>query len=176
MIEYKVLLTGSVGAGKTTAVNALSQKSTVCTDVDASDITLNRKPTTTVAMDYGVYETGSERIHVYGTPGQERFNFMWDILSIGAAGLVVLVDNSRENPVQDMAQYLKQFPSFVNQGKVVIGVTCADLSPSPEINQYSQELSRLGYDFPVCQMDARSGGDVLNTVYALIETQNRQAA
>jgi len=176
MIEHKVLMTGPVGSGKTTAVRSLSYKEVICTDVDASDITLNRKPTTTVAMDYGVYHAGRERIHLYGTPGQERFDFMWDILSVGAAGLILLIDNSRENPLQDMKHYLKLFPSFVNRGKVVIGVTYTDVSPSPEINQYSKELSKLGFDFPVYAIDARKSDDVIDTIYALIDMKDTQAA
>ena len=176
MNEYKVVMTGPVGAGKTTAVQSLGCSSLVYTDVNATDIAVKRKPTSTVAMDYGVYNSGKERIHLYGTPGQERFDFMWDILSIGAMGLILLIDNSRENPLQDMKQFLKLFPAFINKGQVVVGVTCTDVATTPAINHYQDELTKLGYEFPVCSTDARNGESVLNTIYTLLEMQERRAA
>ena len=99
MSNYKIIFTGPVGAGKSTAIAALSDVPPVTTDEQASDMTKDLKPTTTVAMDYGVMKLdGDERIHLYGTPGQERFNFMWDILSEGGLGLVMLLDNTRTDP------------------------------------------------------------------------------
>ncbi len=168
-MEYKILLTGPVGAGKTTAVNSLSCIEVVNTDVDASDITLNRKPTTTVAMDYGVYRAEGQRIHLYGSPGQERFDFMWDILTLGTHGVVLLVDNSRDNPLQDMKHYLKLFDYFVAERKLVIGVTCRDISETPAINDYCNELAAMNLDIPVYAVDPRNGKDVLGVVHALIE-------
>ncbi|MEE9356953.1 MAG: ATP/GTP-binding protein [Sedimenticolaceae bacterium] len=79
MSNYKIIFTGPVGARKTTAINAVSDTPVIMTDEVASDMTRTRKKSTTVAMDYGVMNLGSgERVHLYGTPGQERFNFMWD--------------------------------------------------------------------------------------------------
>ena len=77
MKENKIIFTGPVGVGKTTAISALSDEPPVQTDASASDITLVRKGYTTVAMDYGVIHLDEEtKVHLYGTPGQERFNFM----------------------------------------------------------------------------------------------------
>src|SRR5690606_3823761 len=78
---YKILFTGPVGAGKTTAITSLSDTPPVLTESLASDGTMRRKPTTTVALDYGVMRLSvKDQLHLYGTPGQERFDFMWDIL------------------------------------------------------------------------------------------------
>ena len=96
MEHHKIIFTGPVGAGKTTAINALSDIPTVRTDAAATDMAATRKKETTVALDYGVMAVSpSERIHLYGTPGQQRFDFMWDILTEGGIGLVLLLDNSR---------------------------------------------------------------------------------
>ena len=101
--HYKVLFTGPVGAGKTTAIRTISDNLPMMTDVSATDETKDRKPQTTVAMDYGVIRLGrNEVVHLYGTPGQERFDFMWEILQEGALGLVVLVDNARPSPIADL--------------------------------------------------------------------------
>ena len=76
MSNHKIIFTGPVGAGKTTAISSISDMPPLTTDEAASDMTRNRKSGTTVAMDYGVMNLqASERIHLYGTPGQERFDW-----------------------------------------------------------------------------------------------------
>jgi signal recognition particle receptor subunit beta len=103
MSQYKIIFTGPVGAGKTTAINSISDLPPVKTDAAASDMTKSKKSATTVAMDYGVMNLpGGEKLHLYGTPGQERFDFMWDILVTGGIGLVLLLDNTRADPFVDM--------------------------------------------------------------------------
>ncbi|RKZ90665.1 MAG: GTP-binding protein, partial [Gammaproteobacteria bacterium] len=88
MSDYKIIFTGPVGAGKTTAITSISDVPPVGTDASASDMTKKRKGSTTVAMDYGILKLdGGEQIHLYGTPGQERFDFMWEILTTGGLGL-----------------------------------------------------------------------------------------
>ena len=80
MVENKIIFTGPVGVGKTTAIAALSDDPPVQTDASASDMTQDRKGHTTVAMDYGVIRLDEHtKVHLYGTPGQERFDFMWII-------------------------------------------------------------------------------------------------
>ncbi|HHC73510.1 MAG TPA: GTP-binding protein, partial [Thiothrix sp.] len=72
----KFIFTGPVGAGKTTAIQALTEDGILDTDVKTSDATGLRKETTTVAMDFAVVQlSNKELVHVYGTPGQERFDF-----------------------------------------------------------------------------------------------------
>ena len=81
MAVYKLVFAGPVGAGKTTAVQSLSDIEVVSTESVATDETRRLKRTTTVAMDYGVMRLDNgDQVHLYGTPGQKRFDFMWDIL------------------------------------------------------------------------------------------------
>jgi uncharacterized protein len=169
MEHHKIIFTGPVGAGKTTAINALSDVPTVVTDARASDMTTSRKGETTVAMDYGILKVSDkERIHLYGTPGQERFDFMWDILTEGGIGLVLLLDNTRPDPFHDMQFFLQAFARFILQTKVVIGVTRMDLKLAPGVEDYHERLYGHGPNPPVFQVDARDRRDVTLLVRALL--------
>jgi len=166
---YKIIFTGPVGAGKTTAITSLSDEPAVTTDEQASDMTQQRKQTTTVAMDYGVMNLGGdERIHLYGTPGQERFNFMWDILVEGGIGLILLLDNTRSNPFQDLQFFLDAFNDFIENNKVIIGITFMDVQPSPSLQNYHQKLAELKCKVPVFEVDSREQEDVATLVQALL--------
>jgi len=165
----KIIFTGPVGAGKTTAIQTMSDTPIVSTNEGTSDMTKNRQAHTTVAMDYGQIKIGDkEKIHLYGTPGQERFSFMWDILTKGALGLILLLDNSRENPQQDLKFYTNSFKYFIAQGELVIGITRIDEEKSPTIQDYRQWLEEQSIDAPVFSVDAREKQDVSSLVQALL--------
>ncbi len=165
----KIIFTGPVGAGKTTAIQAMSDIPIVSTNEEASDMTKNRKSQTTVAMDYGRINIGEgEKIHLYGTPGQERFSFMWDILTKGALGLILMLDNSRDNPQQDLKFYTQSFKSFIEKGELIIGVTRIDDIQKPNINQYRHWLNELSIDAPVFGVDGRHQKDISSLVQALL--------
>ncbi|MDD2759156.1 MAG: ATP/GTP-binding protein [Methylomonas sp.] len=169
MSHYKIIFTGPVGAGKTTAINSISDIPTVKTDAAASDMTKNRKASTTVAMDYGVMNLdGGEKVHLYGTPGQERFDFMWDILTTGGIGLILLLDNTRADPFQDMRFFLDAFDKFIRSTAVTIGVTQMDLSNTPTIADYHIQLEKMSIKPPVFAVDAREHNDVSLLVQSLL--------
>ena len=169
MSQYKIIFTGPVGAGKTTAIGSLSDVPLMKTDEAASDMTKERKAETTVAMDYGIMNINEgEKIHLYGTPGQERFDFMWDILTVGGIGLVLLLDNSRADPFKDLQFFLKSFASFIQETGVAIGVTQMDVSTRPTIDDYHRQLKELDMSIPVFSVDAREKKDVSILVQALM--------
>jgi len=169
MTHYKIIFTGPVGAGKTTAINSISDAPPIKTDAAASDMTKNRKSSTTVAMDYGVMNLdGGEKVHLYGTPGQERFDFMWDILTTGGIGLILLLDNTRADPFQDMRFFLEAFDKFISSTAVAIGVTQMDLSNKPTIDDYHRQLQAMSLKPPVFAVDAREYNDVSLLVQALL--------
>ncbi|QPK63308.1 ATP/GTP-binding protein [Methylomonas sp. LL1] len=169
MSQYKIIFTGPVGAGKTTAISSISDSPPVKTDAAASDMTKNRKSTTTVAMDYGVMNLDDgQKVHLYGTPGQERFDFMWDILTSGGIGLILLLDNTRADPFQDMRFFLEAFDKFIQSTAVAIGVTQMDLSGKPTIADYQQQLQAMKLNPPVFAVDAREHSDVSLLVQALL--------
>jgi len=167
--DNKILFTGPVGAGKTTAIGAISDIPPVTTDAAASDMTLNRKGYTTTAMDYGVLNLdGGAKVHLYGTPGQERFDFMWEILSAGGIGLILLLDNTRPSPVKDMQFFMKAFSDMIRQVPVVVGITKADLKPSPSTEDYARILEKANMRLPIFEVDSRRTDDVRNLVMALL--------
>lgn len=167
----KIVFAGPVGAGKTTAIASISDIEPVRTDERASDMTADRKSNTTVAMDYGMLRLpGGEKVMLYGTPGQERFDFMWDILSDGGIGLVLLIDNTRPQPFDDMRFFLDAFREFIGRTQVVIGVTHSDETPMPSPAEYRDALHAHGIaqPVPVFEVDARSHADVSLLVQSLL--------
>ncbi|NOY62267.1 MAG: GTP-binding protein [Gammaproteobacteria bacterium] len=169
MSNYKIIFTGPVGAGKTTAITALSDVPPVTTDEAASDMTKTMKQSTTVALDYGMMKLdGDERIHLYGTPGQERFDFMWDILSEGGLGLILLLDNTRADPFKDLHFFLESFKEFIAESKLVVGVTRMDLSDNPPLSEYHKQLDSANINPPVFAVDARQRRDVYVMTQALL--------
>jgi signal recognition particle receptor subunit beta len=131
------------------------------------------KSATTVAMDYGLMKlNNTERVHLYGTPGQERFDFMWDILKKGALGLVILIDNSRKSPLSDLEFYLKEFGDLVTNTKVVVGVNFMKAVDAPTLEDYHRFLldEKRSYQInpPIFEVDARSKSDMVMLIQALL--------
>lgn len=171
----KIVFSGTVGAGKSTAIATLSDIPTVNTEAVASDETAELKRTTTVAMDYGILHLPcGEKVMLYGTPGQERFNFMWDILSEGGIGLILLINNATIAPLTDLENYLKAFKTFISTTAVTIGITHMDSAPTPTLSDHREKLAKLGFDpLPaVFRVDARNRDDVAMLVKALLYTLN----
>ncbi|TDT41649.1 hypothetical protein DES49_1750 [Halospina denitrificans] len=168
-MEHKIIFAGPVGAGKTTAIQTISDIEVVSTESKASDDVSERKETTTVAMDYGTLDVGGEqKIHLYGTPGQERFSFMWDIITIGGLGLVLLLDNKREDPLADLEFFIQAFRPFIKKSSMVIGVTRMDMKARPGLYSYHTKLNELGVKAPVFEVDARERNDITVLLQALL--------
>lgn len=169
MNDHKIIFTGPVGAGKTTAISALSDAPIVSTNEAATDMTQDRKKETTVAMDYGIMKLESgEKIHLYGTPGQERFNFMWDILVEGGIGLILLLNNNRPDPFRDLGFFMDSFAGFISSTTVAVGVTRMDEARKPSIADYHDHLEARHKHIPIFEVDARDQGDVSLLVEALL--------
>lgn len=160
--EYKLIFTGTMGAGKTTAITAISDIAPVSTDVQRSEAGDDTKVTTTAALDYGeVTLPRGDVLRLYGTPGQARFDFMWKILSEGALGVVVLVDNRRPDPLADLREYLTAFRDVVAGSRAVVGVGRRDTHPVPDLDAYYDVATELGLSAPIVSVDVRRRSDVL---------------
>ena len=171
MPQLKFIFTGTPGAGKTTAIAAISDFPPVSTDASVTDDLIEVKEGTTVAMDFGELTLDSgERIGLYGTPGQERFRHMWEILINGGLGLIILVDNSRPDPIADLKIYLDNFKQFILDTGAVIGITRSDLNPKIGLQNYQDFLEKEGWVLPIFEADARSKDDVLLLLDMLMAT------
>ncbi len=173
MENFRFIFTGPVGAGKTTAIRSVSNLVYMDSDVKVSDRATFSKPKTTVAMDNGVLQLDkNRRVHLYGTPGQKRFSFMWDILARSMAkdcsGLVILIDNARDYPFVDLMYYLSEFRQLVDTKNIVIAVTHSDIQSVPTLRDYKNWLGRRDISASVVQIDARKERDVLFIIRMLL--------
>ena len=174
-MEHIILFAGPMGAGKTTAIQSLSDIPVILTEAANSDRTTADKATTTVAMDYGeIGVTDEEKIRMYGIPGQRRFDFMWRILRDRAEGMVLLVHNDAPDPVNQMREYMIEFAELCERGGVAVGITRMDVGPGPTLTQYTDVLERERPDLmvPVMPVDPRDRGHMemlLMTLIANIE-------
>ena len=177
MSEIKLLFAGPMGAGKTTAIRAISEIEPISTEVANTDLDECDKAETTVAMDYGelTLDTG-HTLRLYGSPGQRRFEFMWPLLAEGALGIVVLLDNSRPDPLADLSEFLDAFTPQIDGGRVVVAVGRLDAHPRPSLDDYVDAVAARGQFLPVVDADVRRRDDVigvLDLLFAQIEAAGR---
>ena len=138
------------------------------TDVRNTDSGLS-KEMTTVGMDYGeVTLEGGDKLRLYGTPGQKRFDFMWKILSKGALGLVILIDNRQPDPLADLDMYVDGFKQLINDTACVVAVGRMETHASPDLEQFSSHLAERGILCPVLAADVRDGVQVTQLLELLL--------
>ncbi|MGD8397845.1 MAG: ATP/GTP-binding protein [Anaerolineae bacterium] len=113
MQTVKMVVTGPFNAGKTEFIRSVSEIDVVSTERRISDVTSRVKDETTVAMDFGRISVDQDLVlYLFGTPGQKRFDFMWEILSEGMLGFVVLVDSVRPETFREARRILDVFRGY----------------------------------------------------------------
>src|ERR687883_1821078 len=106
----KIVVTGPFAAGKTTLIRTISEITVLSTEKDITDETRARKSETTVAMDFGRITIDRELVlYLFGTPGQDRFDFMWEILGEGMLGYILLLDANRPESLEEARGILDAF-------------------------------------------------------------------
>jgi signal recognition particle receptor subunit beta len=168
----KILIAGGFGAGKTTLVGSVSeirplQTEEVLTDesIGIDDIAgVEDKATTTVAMDFGRITINDDIVvYLFGTPGQDRFWFLWDELSLGALGAVILTDTSRLTDCFTSVDY------FERRGTpFLVAVNCFEGGRRYGANAVRNALD-LDDQVPVIMCDARNRASVKEVLIALVE-------
>jgi signal recognition particle receptor subunit beta len=156
MGPYRIVFAGPIGAGKTTAIGALSDIPPISTEVASVEAEAVGKQTTTVAFDLGqvLLESG-DLVQLYGAPGQARFDFMWPMISENAIGAVILADNRRPDTIDLTLDYVREFAPRVAAGNCVVGVGRTDVRRTPTVDQYQDALEAAGFAIPVMEVDIR---------------------
>ena len=121
MQTVKMVVTGPFNAGKTQFIQSISEIDVVSTERKISnDAERTVKATTTIAMDFGRITVDDDLVlYLFGTPGQKRFDFMWEILSEGMLGFVVMVDSSRPETFREARSILETFRAYAPTPYVV---------------------------------------------------------
>ena len=120
MQTVKMVITGPFSAGKTEFIQSVSEIDVVSTERKISSDAERVKEDTTVAMDFGRITVDDDLVlYLFGTPGQRRFDFMWEILSEGMLGFVVLVDSVRPETFREARHILEVFKAYAETPYVV---------------------------------------------------------
>jgi len=137
----KIVVTGPFAAGKTTLIRTISEITVLSTERGITDSTRSRKNETTVAMDFGRITIDRDLVlYLFGTPGQERCDCMWEILGEGMLGYVVLVDAEREDSLLEAAGILDAFRRMARVPYVVA------LNRSSGVDQEGEQRIRQALD------------------------------
>lgn len=113
MQTVKMVVTGPFSSGKTQFIQTVSEIDVVATERKISTESERIKETTTVAMDFGRITVDDDLVlYLFGTPGQKRFDFMWEILSEGMLGFIVMVDSTRPETFREARRILETFRAY----------------------------------------------------------------
>jgi small GTP-binding protein len=163
----KVVVTGPFAAGKTTLIRTISEITVLSTERGITDSTRKRKAETTVAMDFGRITIDRDLVlYLFGTHGQDRFDFMWEILGEGMIGYLLLVDASREDSVQEAAGILAAFRTMARVPYVVaLNRAAGDDHALAESVRSQLEIPS---DVAIMSCDATDKESVKNVLLALL--------
>ena len=175
----KIVVTGPFAAGKTTLIRTISEITVLSTEKGITDETRSRKTDTTVAMDFGRITIDRDLVlYLFGTPGQDRFDFMWEILGEGMLGYVLLVDATRPDSLDEAVGILEAFRKMAHV-PFVVGLNRSEGMDEAEESRIRDVLD-LGSDVPVVPCDATDRESVksvlLALLYAVVESLDSAAA
>jgi len=176
-IPVKIVIAGGFGVGKTTAVGAVSEIAVLTTEAAMTEVAAEvdrtghtpEKTLTTVALDFGRITIDSEiKLYLFGTPGQDRFGFMWRDLVEGALGALVIVDTRRMNDCYPAVDYFEKIGL-----PFVVAVNMFDGALSHDLADVRWALA-VREQTPLITFDARSRRSVRDALVAVLNQALRQ--
>lgn len=169
MQQLKIVITGSFAAGKTQFINSISDIETVNTDFATTTAEEQEiKSMTTVALDFGTIAINDQvTLYLFGTPGQERFDYMWEHLAMGCLGYVVLVDSCRPAKFPETLALMQRFASITDAPYVVAANKQDDPAALPPL--YVRKRLGIPRHIPVLPCVATEKESVKAVLMALLE-------
>ena len=166
--SFKIVVAGPVGAGKTTFINTISEIETIATEAAITDGTgSGTKTTTTVGIDFGRLTLGGGmELYLFGTPGQQRFDFMWDIASQGMLGFILLLDCANPDSYVQAREILDHFRAKSDVPAIIAANKIDDLAPERERIVTALGLSDEDFIVPTNALDRSK---VKQTLIELLE-------
>lgn len=175
MQSVKVVITGPFNAGKTTFIKAVSEITVLSTERQISDTSGEGSGETTVAMDFGRITISDDVVlYLFGTPGQERFSFMWETLSEGMLGFVLLVDADDRGSYEDAKSMIAFFRNMSDVPFVVAAnkVAATDMKTLRQV----RNAIDLSDEIPLLPVDARDKESVkavlLGLLYRILDSMS----
>ena len=169
MLTVKMVVTGPFNAGKTEFIQTVSEIDVVSTERKISSPQERVKETTTVAMDFGRITVDSDLVlYLFGTPGQRRFDFMWEILSEGMLGFIVMVDSTRPETFREARSILEAFRAF-SPTPYVVAASKQDLPEAWDLEDMRVAL-RLENGIKIIRCISTDKETVKNILIELLES------
>lgn len=177
MQAVKMVITGPFSSGKTEFIGSISEIDVVSTERKISSSAEQVKEQTTVAMDFGRITVDEDLVlYLFGTPGQRRFDFMWDILSQGMLGFVVMVDSTKPETFREAKRILETFESYAST-PYVVAANKQDMEDAwdPEDLRIILRLHQDVKILPCVAMDKESVKNVLlELLYSILEQLDQE--
>ncbi len=173
MSAFKIVVTGPFNSGKTEFIKTISDIPVVSTEKRITTEDKGIKAETTVAMDYGRVLLDGDTLYLYGTPGQTRFDFMWEILSGEMNGFIVLVDSTDTPSFPDAVELIDLFSGFENVPHLVVA-NKTDLSGAAKLAEV-RRLTQVGNDITVMPCVALQKSSVRQVLLQMVELLKKQS-
>lgn len=168
----KIVVSGGFGVGKTTFVGAISEIEPLATEASMTEASIgvddlsaiDGKTTTTVALDFGrITLDNTLLLYLFGTPGQDRFAFLWDDLVDGALGAVVMLDTRRIEDCYPVLDYFEEHDT-----PLLLAVNAFENTRQFDLEEVREAVG-VGPEIPIVECDARSRESVKQVLLALVE-------